>query len=181
MEVVVGRLGRAHGIHGEVSVEVRTDEPDLRFAAGAVLRLASPRPLQLTVASTRTHQDRLLVRFAELGDRTAAESLRGVELLAEVDAHAGPADPDEFYDRQLVGLAARTTDDLLVGTVVEVQHLPGQDLLVVRAADREHLIPFVTALVPSVDLAAGIVRVEAVPGLLDDAALADDTGPGGGA
>ncbi|CAN5774356.1 ribosome maturation factor RimM [soil metagenome] len=171
MDVVVGRLGRAHGIRGEVSVEVRSDEPDVWFADGAVLRVRAgdgATAKQLTVRSSRMHTSRLLVSFTEVGTRTEAEAMRGAELVAAVDADSAPRDPDEFYDRQLVGLRVSTTAGDPVGVVTEVQHLPAQDLLVVRGADRTHLVPFVQALVPDVDLVAGTVRVEAPPGLLDD-------------
>ena len=113
VEVVVGRIGKAHGVRGEVSVEPRTDEPDRRFADGAVLGTRTPRgdaptgpdrPAVLTVSSSRWHQSRLLVTFAEADDRTAAEALRGLSLVTDVDESDTPADPDEFYDHQLVGL-----------------------------------------------------------------------------
>src|SRR3954447_24799638 len=103
-EVVVGRIGKPHGIHGELSVELRTDEPDRRFAVGATLGAQTPRgsgphgairPATLTVRSTRWHQSRLLVRFEEVCDRTAAEGLRGLVLLTHVDADEAPEDPEE--------------------------------------------------------------------------------------
>jgi 16S rRNA processing protein RimM len=174
-EVVVGRVGRAHGVKGEVSVEPRTDEPQRRFADGAVLRTRTPqgtaptppRPTSLTVAGIRWHQSRLLVTFAELGDRTAAESVRGLTLVTDVDTAEAPDDPEEFYDHQLVGLSMESTDGASVGEVTEVVHGAGQDLLVVRAADgREVLVPFVSALVPVVDVAAGRILVVDRPGLL---------------
>jgi 16S rRNA processing protein RimM len=174
-EVVVGRIGRAHGVKGEVSVEPRTDEPDRRFVDGAVLRTrtpqgaapAPPRPSSLTVLHTRWHQSRLLVTFEELADRTAAETVRGLTLLTDVDTAESPEDPEEFYDHQLVGLAMVTTEGVPVGEVTEVVHGAGQDLLVVRAADgREVLVPFVTAIVPVVDVTGGTVQVADRPGLL---------------
>lgn len=175
MDVVIGRLGRAHGVRGEVSVDVRTDEPDLRFATGSVLWARDPagdgRADRLTVQQTRLHGKRLLVTFAELSSRTEAESLRGAELVGEVRTDTSPESADEFYDRQLVGLEVLTTDGRSIGVVSQVQHLPAQDLLVVQGADRTHLVPFVAALVPEVDLAAGTVCVEPVPGLLDDSDL----------
>jgi 16S rRNA processing protein RimM len=182
VDLVVGQVGRAHGIRGEVSVALRTDEPDSRFTAGA--RLRTDRGLQewLTVASARPHRDRLLVRFTEVPDRTAAERLRGALLLVDA-APVAQADPEEFHDHQLVGLVVRTTSGETVGTVAGVQHLPLQDLLVVAAVDGERLVPFVAALVPEVDLAAGTLTVDAVPGLLDDAAevaLGDGGGDGDG-
>lgn len=174
-EVVVGRIGRAHGVKGEVSVELRTDEPDRRFADGAVLRTqtpqgtapAPPRPSALTVLRTRWHQSRLLVTFDELVDRTTAETVRGLTLLTDVDRDETPQDPEEFYDHQLVGLSMVSTDGIPVGEVTEVLHGAGQDLLVVRAADgREVLVPFVTAIVPVVDVAGGTMQVADRPGLL---------------
>src|SRR3954470_18765381 len=118
-EVVVGRLVRAHGLTGEIAVDVRTDEPDRRFARGTVVTLRRPQaevplphtlPASLTVGSTRWHQHRLLVRFDELEDRSAAEAVRGLLLVADLADDARPEDPEEFYDHQLVGLRVHTTD-----------------------------------------------------------------------
>ena len=167
--VVVGRIGRAHGIKGEVSVEPRTDEPERRFADGAELSPAGPRGTgTLTVTGTRTHQGRLLVRFEGITDRTAAEAARGTELSALVDPSEVPEDPEEFYDHQLVGLRVETTDGDLVGELLRIEHNGAQDLLVIGAPDREVLVPFVTALVPEVDVAGGRIVVEDRPGLLSD-------------
>jgi 16S rRNA processing protein RimM len=175
-EVVVGRIGRPHGVHGELTVELRTDEPDRRFADGAVLGTQTPsggvpadprRPATLSVRSTRWHQSRLLVRFAEVPDRTAAEHLRGLLLVTDVDPGEVPDDPEEFYDHQLVGLQVSTTGGRPVGEVAEVVHGAGQDLLAVRTADGDEvLVPFVSALVPVVDVAGGRLEVEDRPGLL---------------
>jgi 16S rRNA processing protein RimM len=173
-EVVVGRVGRPHGIRGEVSVELRTDEPERRFAVGSRLLVrrpaTGPAPAYpvLTVAAARWHQDRLLVRFEELPDRTAAEASRGLLLATEVDAAESPEDPEEYYDHQLVGLRVRTTEGAEVGEVAEVLHSGAQDLLVVRRPDRDDaLVPFVAALVPEVDLAARVLLVADRPGLLE--------------
>jgi 16S rRNA processing protein RimM len=185
-EVVVGRIGKAHGIKGEVSVELRTDEPERRFAAGAVLRTQAPqgrephgpdRPSTLTVRSTRWHQARLLVTFDEVRDRSKAEAVRGLLLAVDVDATETPEDPDEFYDHQLVGLRAVTTTGAEVGEVVEVVHGPVQDLLSLRAADgREILVPFVAQLVPEVDVRGGRLLVEDLPGLLSPAVEDEEGG-----
>ena len=185
-DVVVGRIGKAHGIKGEVSVELRTDEPDRRFADGTVLATEAPggraqhgpdRPVSLTVRATRWHQSRLLVTFAEIKDRNHAEAARGLLLVATVDATELPEDPDEFYDHQLVGLEVVTTDGRPVGELVEVLHSSAQELLSIRAEDgREILVPFVSQLVPTVDVPGGRVVVKDRPGLLTPAA--DDEGGG---
>lgn len=166
MQVVVGRIGRAHGIRGEVSVEVRTDEPDRRFAAG--MQLTGGRRT-FTVASTRKHQGRLLVRFAEVPDRTAAEQLSGTLLEVDIDPAATPEADGEFYDHQLIGLVVQS-DGVNVGRIADVQHRAEQDLLVITKADGSEVwVPFVSELVPEVDVAAGYVVVADRPGLLDPA------------
>ena len=178
IEVVVGRIGKAHGVRGEVSVELRTDEPDRRFVDGAVLGTRTPRgdaptgpdrPAVLTISGTRWHQSRLLVTFAEAGDRTAAEALRGLTLVTDLDDAETPSDPDEFYDHQLVGCQVVTTDGRHVGEVAGVVHGGAQDLLSVTTSDGEALVPFVSALVPVVDLHARHLEVVDRPGLLSPA------------
>jgi 16S rRNA processing protein RimM len=173
IEVVVGRIGKPHGIRGEVTVEVRTDEPDRRFTIGTTLRAESPRGRaapwrELTVETTRWHQTTLLVRFEEIPDRNTAESARGILLHADVSPDETPDDPDEYYDHQLVGLAAVDLDGRGLGDVTAVLHC-AQDLLQIRTPDgRDTLVPFVSALVPEVDLAAGRVVVADRPGLVTE-------------
>jgi 16S rRNA processing protein RimM len=169
--VTVGRIGRAHGIRGEVSVDVRTDSPELRFADGARLTTEPVGAGPLVVGHTRWHSGRLLVRFDGVSDRAVAEGLRGVRLLAEAAEDERLDDPEEFFDHQLVGLHAVTTAGDAVGDITEVLHLPGQDLLVVRRPDnRETLVPFVADIVPEVDLAAARVVLDPPVGLLEDEA-----------
>lgn len=169
--VVVGRIGRAHGIKGEVSVEPRTDEPERRFAVGNALDARVPggvlRSAALTVEGVRWHQGRMLVRFAEFRDRNAAEAARGTLVEVQVEPDEAPADPEEFYDRQLIGLMVRTTDGVEVGPITSVIHGAAQDILAIKANGREVLVPFVSELVPQVDLAGGFVVVADRPGLLD--------------
>lgn len=178
IELVVGRIGKPHGIRGEVTVDVRTDEPETRFAVGAVLRTDPPRGSAfsapaVTVKSVRWHQGRLLLGLEELPDRNAAEAARGVVMLASVPADATPEDPDEFYDHQLVGLAVLDEEGAHLGEVTHLVHGGAQDLLGIRTPDRrDTLVPFVKALVPAVDLAAGHVVVADRPGLV--APLEDD-------
>jgi 16S rRNA processing protein RimM len=172
VEVVVGRIGKPHGLRGEVTVDVRTDEPELRFADGATLRAEPPagsasRLSAVTVSGTRWHQGVLLARFEELGDRNAAEAARGIVLHATLPADASPEDPEEFYDHQLIGLDAVDLDGKPLGTVSRVVHGGAQDLLQIRTPDRrEALVPFVAALVPEVDVAGGRVVVADRPGLV---------------
>ncbi len=168
---VVGRIGKAHGLRGELSVELRTDEPERRYADGAVLQTRSARtdvPATLSVATTRWHQGRLLVRFVEVPDRETAETVRGTELVVPVDPDESPEDPEEYYDHQLVGLRAETAAGELIGEVSQVVHGAGQDLLVIGAVKdgREVLVPFVHALVPEVDVAGGRLVVDDRPGLV---------------
>lgn len=172
IEVLVGRIGKPHGIRGDVTVDVRTDEPERRFAVGAVLRAEAPRgshsPLRtLTVAGTKWHQSVLLVRFEEIPDRSAAEAARGILLHTDIPADASPDDPDEYYDHQLVGLAVYDVDGTPLGEVSGLVHGGAQDLLTIRTPDgREALVPFVKALVPEVDVAGGRVVVADRPGLV---------------
>lgn len=171
VEVLVGRLGRAHGLRGEIAVDVRTDEPDRRFAPGSTFRTARG---ALTLTRHRWHGDRLLATFAELTDRTAAEEWRGVELRVDVSPTERPDDPEEFYDHQLVGLLVVDEAGAELGRVVEVLHLPGQDLLAV-ASDRpgvggEVLLPFVSEIVPDVDLPGGRLVARPPTGLLTEEA-----------
>lgn len=166
LEIVVGSIGRAHGIRGDVAINLRTDEPERRFAVGQVLREEDGRGT-FTVETARWHGERLLVRFAELADRTAVEKARGTVLVTTVDADEQPDDEDEFYDRQLVGLEARC-DGVAFGTVTEVVHLAAQDLLSIRTDEGERLVPFVSEIVPVVDVRGGFVEVVDVPGLLHD-------------
>jgi len=171
MLLVVARVGRAHGVKGEVAVEVRTDDPDTRLAPGAVLLTEPVERGPLTVRSTRDHSGRLLVRFVGVEDRTAAEDLRGTLLQVDVDPAQVPDEDDAWYDHQLVGLAVVDTTGREVGTVAGVVHLPAQDLLsVLRPDGSEALVPFVAQIVPEVDVAGGCVVVAPPPGLLDDAA-----------
>jgi 16S rRNA processing protein RimM len=188
MRVIVGRIGRPHGIRGEVVVGVRTDEPDLRFAVGAVLdaertlapetgpragQQAGPAGDKLTVASARWHSGQLLIGFAGITDRTTAGELTGSWLTVDTSQLPGSADPDEFHDYELMGMSVRTVGGDAVGVVADVLHY-GQDLLVVRRdpasnGASEFMVPFVKAIVPDVDVKAGVIVIDPPPGLIDPA------------
>jgi 16S rRNA processing protein RimM len=204
MQLVVGRVGRPHGIRGELTVQVHTDDPDLRFAAGSVIATEPAERGPLTVSASRWHSGHLLVMFAGYADRSRAEELRGTLLVMD-SAEVGPAaDPDEFHDHELIGLDVLTLAGEPVGIVTDVRH-QGQDLLVIRpkegqgaeppAVERpaaepadaepadaepadaeppgpggeqdEILVPFVAAIVPEVDVAAGRLVIDPPPGLLE--------------
>ena len=170
--VVVGRIGRPHGVRGEVTVEVRTDDPDLRFVPGAVLRTDPPDRGPVTIAGVHWHSGTLLLRLEGIDSREAAETVRNTELLVGVADLPAIEEPDSYYDHQLVGLTARLPDGTVLGEITVVRH-EAQDLLVVRrregggATGADVLIPFVSAIVPTVDLDGGFVVVDPPEGLLE--------------
>jgi 16S rRNA processing protein RimM len=171
IEVLIGRIGKPHGVRGEVTIDVKTDEPERRFAVGNKLAATPPKDSAsrlrvLTVNRIRWHQGVLLATFDEMTDRDQAEAVRGTLLHATVDADETPDDPDEFYDHQLIGLAAYDLEGKLLGTVTKLVH-GAQDLLTIRTEDRrDALVPFVSALVPEVDVAGGRVVIADRPGLV---------------
>ena len=167
VEVVVGAIGKAHGIRGDVIIDVRTDEPERRFVDGADLRVEGS-SRTLTLSRSSWHSGKLLAHFDQIADRNAAEAARGWVLVCDVDVNEMPSDEDEYYDRQLVGLRAVDRSGGQIGLVSQVIHLPGQDLLAIDVDGVERLVPFVAELVPAVDLAAGTVTIDQRPGLLDD-------------
>ena len=188
MLLVVGQIGKPHGIRGEVLVTVRTDEPEARFTAGSAFTTEVPRdrrvssgpapaavpgvayrvPAKLVLESIRWHLGKGIAQFEGIPDRNTAEALRGVLLQVDSSEVAAPDDPDEFNDHQLVGLAVVALDGTELGTVDRIDHAAASDLIVLnRTAGGTALIPFVSRLVPTVDLAAGRVVVDLPEGLLD--------------
>ncbi len=168
MQVTVGRIGRPHGIRGDVVVGVRTDEPELRFAPGSRLDTDPVGVGPLTVAGTRWHSGELLVRFDGIDDRTVAAGLVGTWLFVDAATLGDTGDPDSFRDTDLVGLSVRTTSGTVVGAVHDVLHT-GQDVLVIRpaAGGADILVPFVAAIVPEVDVPGGVLVIDPPEGLLD--------------
>jgi 16S rRNA processing protein RimM len=168
MDLVVGRVGKPHGVNGAVTVEVRTDDPDARFAPGSSLRTDPAERGPLTVESVHPRSGGLVLGFAGVGSREEAEALRGTVLVVDSAELPEITDSDEWYDHQLVGLAAVDPAGTALGEVADVVHSPASDLLVVRDADgREHLVPFVRDMVPAVDVPGGRVVVDAPEGLFD--------------
>jgi len=177
--LTVARVGRAHGLRGEVALDLRTDDPAARLAVGTVLGTDPESAGPLTVRRTRTAQGRWYAAFDEVGDRTAAEGLRGVLLVVEADAATDAAtdgtagegadsDDDSWYLHELVGLRAeRVGDHALLGVVVDLEHPPAHDLLVLREPDGTvSRVPFVRQIVPVVDVAGGRVLLDPPGGLL---------------
>ena len=170
---VIARIGKPHGLHGEVTVQLHTDEPERRLAVGSEIATeagsGSGVPRVLTVRSTRVHNGVWLVAFAEIPDRTGAESLRGTRLVVDsADVLPAPDEDDVFTEEQLRGLDAVDPAGVVLGTVGGLELGAAQDRLVILLPDgREAQVPFVAALVPEVDLEGHRVVVDAPPGLLD--------------
>jgi 16S rRNA processing protein RimM len=165
--VAIGRIGPARGVRGDVFVEPWTDDPYERFVPGSVLRTDPVDAGPVTVESMSLGSGKLVVRFIGVGDRAAAEALRGTRLMIAAADRPHLDDPDDFYDTDLVGLGARTTDGRPLGAVRDVLHAGGADYLVLEVDGQERLVPFVAAIVPTVDLTAGIVEIDPPEGLFD--------------
>ena len=166
MQLTVARIGRAHGLRGEVALDLRTDSPEQRLAVGQVLATEPAAAGPLTVAGTRSQHGRWFASFREVPDRTAAEALQGVELV--VDADVDPDDEDAWYPHELRGLRAEHTDGRRIGTIDGLEHLPAHDVLVLveDGSGARTLVPFVRAIVPVVDVAGGRVVLDPPAGLL---------------
>lgn len=168
MDLVVGRLGRPHGVHGEISVEVRTDEPELRFAKGSKLSVKESNN-QLTVLSSRWHQEKMLVKFEEITDRDLANEIKGKTLTIKIDPNSIETKKDQYYEFQLAGLKVIDKNDKTLGQIKEVITNLAQDLLVVETVDkREVLVPFVKQIVTNVDLDKKQVIMDPPTGLFDE-------------
>jgi 16S rRNA processing protein RimM len=172
----VGRLTKAHGLKGALKLELFTDEPERRFVPGATFTLQVPtsspwhgKTIELT--ELRWYNSHAVGFFVGIDDREAAESLVRAILWVDHDVTELPAESDAWYDHQLVGLRA-LRDGTEVGRVIRVDHLPAQDLLAIDTGSGEVLVPFVSAIVPTVDIEAGTVTLTPPPGLFEE--LPDD-------
>lgn len=163
MELTAAVVGPAHGLRGEVVLDIRTDLPD-RIAPGEQLRTTDARLPEVTVSAVRSQKGRVYARFDGVSTREEAESLRGVSLLVD----EVPED-DAWYPHQVRGLPVRDTSGRSLGEVADLRTGAAQDLLVVRSSGRDVLVPFVRALVPVVDVEAGVVVVDPPEGLFEDA------------
>ncbi|WP_243696517.1 ribosome maturation factor RimM [Labedella gwakjiensis] len=178
-ELRVGRLTKAHGLKGALKVELYTDDPSTRFTPGATFSLQVPADSpwsgkSIELAELRWYNQQPVAFFVGIDDRTAAETLVKAILWVSLDPDALPEEENAWYDHQLVGLRVLHGDDE-VGRVARVDHFPAQDLLVVTTPAGEVLVPFVSAIVPSVDVVAGTVIVTPPPGLFEMNADADTT------
>jgi 16S rRNA processing protein RimM len=165
MRLLVGRIGRAHGILGEATIEVRTDDPDARFTVGQ--KLETDTHGVLTITSGRVHNGILLLGFTGYTDRNQIEKLRNTLLYADVDINEAREDSDDYHVLQLIGCQAFLENGDLFGEVTDVINLPSQDLLAIKTLENEVLIPFVRQLVPIVDITAK--RVVVVPPTMSEA------------
>ena len=163
MQLVVGRIGRAHGVLGEATIEVQTDDPDIRFQIGNKLTLDDGR--QLTIRSSRWHNQILLLAFDGVTDRNQIEELRDQLISSDVDLDS--LAPGEYHFQQLIGCEVFQQNGELIGAVDEIVKLPGQDLLSVNRAGAQVLIPMVKQIIIEIDVLAKKIVVNPPEGLLD--------------
>lgn len=167
MLLVVGRIGRAHGVLGEATIEIRTDLPQDRFIVGALLQTDPVANGPLTIESARDHNGILLLKFLGLKDRSAIERVRDTLLLAEVDMTEEALFEDEYHVQQLIGCEVVLENGVILGELTDVLNLPGQDVLAIRGERGEILIPFISEFVPKVDIENRKIVVVPPEGLLD--------------
>jgi len=169
----VGRLTKAHGLKGAIKLELFTDDPERRFVPGAEFSLQVPvtspwHGKHLTLRELRWYNGHPVGFFEGVDDRTAAESLaKAILWVSHTDDDDETAEPDAWYDHQLIGLSV-IRDGVRIGEVTHVDHLPAQDLLIVKTGGREVMVPFVGAIVPEVDVEAGTLTVTPPAGLFED-------------
>ena len=163
MQLVVGRIGRAHGVLGEATIEVQTDDPDIRFQVGNKLTLDNGR--QLTIRSSRWHNQILLLAFDGVADRNQIEELRDQLISSDVDL--GSLAPGEYHFQQLIGCEVFQQNGELIGKVDEIVKLPGQDLLSVSRSGAQVLIPMAKQIIIEIDVLAKKIVVNPPEGLLD--------------
>ena len=166
MLLIVGRIGRVHGVRGEVTVEVRTDSPEERFQVGTQIATDPAKFGPLTITGQRWHNGILLLTFDGVSDRGAAEKIKNVLLMAEVDI--AESDADEFHVQLLIGSTIELIDGTVLGTIDDVLTTKGQNLLSFMRGGKQVLIPFVKPIVPTVDIASRKVVITPPEGLIDE-------------
>ena len=173
----VGRFLKAHGLKGAIKLELYTDSPNERFVPGAVLELQVPEESpwfgkSVTVSELKWFNSSPVLFLKDVADRTQAESLIKAILLVEQPLDVSPQEPDAWYDHQLAGLKV-VRDGVEIGTLLRVEHMPAQDLLVIKTEEAEVLLPFVKAFVPKVDVSAGVIEITPPGGLFEQIEEAD--------
>ena len=173
----VGRFLKAHGLKGAIKLELYTDSPNERFVPGAVLELQVPEESPwfgktVTVSELKWFNSSPVLFLKDVADRTQAESLIKAILLVEQPLDVSPQEPDAWYDHQLAGLKVMR-DGIEIGTLLRVEHMPAQDLLVIQTEEAEVLLPFVKAFVPKVDVSAGVIEITPPGGLFEQIEEAD--------
>lgn len=173
----VGRFLKAHGLKGAIKLELYTDSPNERFVPGAVLELQVPQESPwfgktVTVSELKWFNSSPVLFLKDVSDRTQAESLIKAILLVEQPLDVSPQEPDAWYDHQLAGLKV-IRDGAEIGTLIRVEHMPAQDLLVIKTEEAEVLLPFVKAFVPKVDVSAGVIEITPPGGLFEQIEEAD--------
>ena len=173
----VGRFLKAHGLKGAIKLELYTDSPNERFVPGAVLELQVPEESPwfgktVTVSELKWFNSSPVLFLKDVSDRTQAESLIKAILLVEQPLDVSPQEPDAWYDHQLAGLKV-IRDGAEIGTLLRVEHMPAQDLLVIKTEEAEVLLPFVKAFVPKVDIDAGVIEITPPGGLFEQIEEAD--------
>jgi 16S rRNA processing protein RimM len=173
----VGRFLKAHGLKGAIKLELYTDSPNERFVPGAVLELQVPEESPwfgktVTVSELKWFNSSPVLFLNDVSDRTQAESLIKAILLVEQPLDVSPQEPDAWYDHQLAGLKV-IRDGSEIGTLLRVEHMPAQDLLVIKTEEAEVLLPFVKAFVPKVDVSAGVIEITPPGGLFEQIEEAD--------
>ncbi len=173
----VGRFLKAHGLKGAIKLELYTDSPNERFVPGAVLELQVPEESpwfgkSVTVSELKWFNSSPVLFLKDVSDRTQAESLIKAILLVEQPLDVSPQEPDAWYDHQLAGLKV-VRDGAEIGTLLRVEHMPAQDLLVIKTEEAEVLLPFVKVFVPKVDIQAGVIEITPPGGLFEQIEEAD--------
>jgi 16S rRNA processing protein RimM len=166
-QIVVGRIGKARGIKGHAFVAPFTDDPEIRFAVGSVLETEPTAAGPLTVTAMSQASGKLVLAFEGVEDRSAIEALRGVQLVMARSERPELEDPDDFYTSDLIGLAVRTLDGTDLGPLADVIDIAGADYLVLQVDGVERLVPFVAAIVPTIDIAGGRILIDPPEGLFD--------------
>lgn len=167
--LVVGRIGRPHGVQGELQVDPLTDFPE-RFAPGATLFAGPERgdaPSPVRILSVRSHRDRLIIGFDTADDRDSAQLMTGLHLFIPI-GDAGQLDEDTWYEHQLVGLEVITDTGRILGRVSSLMETGAADVLIVRGQGTELLLPMIGDVIADIDPVAGRITVTPLPGLIED-------------